>query len=343
MTHSESITADQGLAESPDPNLLQARGITQAGLHEEARYAAEAVFKDRVFIRGVIEISNYCRQNCHYCGMRRDHRGLERYRIPYERLAEAVLERRPAYVTDLNLQAGEDTKAVREIALPLIRELKAKTNLGLSVGLGTLEAGLCDELRQAGASYYVLKFETANPALYGNLEAPDSLESRIAAIRYLAATGWQVSSGFMSGLPGETLADLEAAFRLAAELPLAGVSVSPFIPGQGTPLAEAASGNVENALNILALLRLRHPERIIPAVSAFGIQENTGYDRTLRAGANLATLNLTPESWQGRYPIYDSKRWILNEERLLRALEAAGRQPSQTSLHDYLAQSCASN
>ncbi len=343
MTHPESIITDQGQAALPDAIQWQARGTAQAALHEEARNAAEAVFKDRVFIRGVIEISNYCRQNCHYCGMRRDHRDLERYRIPYEHLLEILLERRPAYVTDLNLQAGEDPKAAREIALPLIRALKAKTNLGLSVGLGTLDPGLCDELRQAGASFYVLKFETANPMLYGSLEAPDSLDSRIAAIRYLAGTGWQVSSGFMSGLPGEIPTDVEAAFRLAAELPLAGVSVSPFIPGEGTPLAESRSGNVENALNILALLRLRHPARIIPAVSAFGIHENTGYDRALRAGANLATINLTPASWQGRYPIYDSKRWILNEERLLRALETAKRQPSQTSLHDYLAQSCTSS
>jgi biotin synthase len=343
MTHPESTTAEQGLAEPPDVTLWQARGMAQASLHDEARSATEAIFKDRVFVRGVLELSNYCRQNCHYCGMRRDHRDLERYRIPHERLVETVLERRPSYVTDLNLQAGEDPKAAREIALPLIRELKAKTNLGLSVGLGTLDPELCDELQQAGASYYVLKFETANPRLYESLEAPDSLDARLAAIRYLAATGWQVSSGFMSGLPGETVADVGAAFRLATELPLAGVSVSPFIPGQGTPLVEAASANIENALNILALLRLRHPERIIPAVSAFGIQDSTGYDRTLRAGANLATINLTPASWQGRYPIYDSKRWILNEERLLRALEAAGRQPSATSLHDYLTQSCASS
>jgi biotin synthase len=275
--------------------------------------------------------------------MRRDNRQLVRGRIPYESLLELILERRPSCLTDLNLQAGEDPRAVREIALPLLRELKAHTNLGLSVGLGSLDPALCDELREAGASFYVLKFETANPALYGSLQAPHSLNARLAAIRYLAASGWQVSSGFMSGLPGETLADVEAAFSLADELPLAGVSVSPFIPGQGTPLAGSASGNIENALNILALLRLRHPERIIPAVSAFGIRESSGYNRTLRAGANLATINLTPASWQERYPIYDSKRWILNEEKLLRALESAGRQPSPTSLHDYLAQSCASN
>jgi biotin synthase len=309
-------------------------------LHEEARIATAAEFGDKVFVRGVIEISNYCRQNCHYCGMRRERRDLARYRIPYEQLLELILERRPSYITDLNLQAGEDPKAAREIALPLLRELKARTNLGLSVGLGTLDPELCDELKKAGASYYILKFETANPVQYKSLDAPHSLSTRIEAINYLAGSGWQVSSGFMSGLPGETFKDVEAAFRLAAELPLAGVSVSPFIPGRDTPLAESTPGNVETALNCLALLRLRHPERIIPAVSAFGMKNGEGYTRALRAGANLATVNLTPADWQSNYPIYDKSRWIMNEERLLRALEAAGRQPSPISLRDHLAQSC---
>jgi biotin synthase len=339
MTSPATTRTDDGQAGLLEPDLLMARGLAQEALHDEAGSVTKAVFQDKVFIRGVLEISNYCRQNCHYCGMRRDHRQLTRGRIPYESLLELILDRRPSYITDLNLQAGEDPRAVREIALPLIRELKNKTNLGLSVGLGSLNPSLCDELREAGASYYVLKFETANPALYRSLEAPDSLASRIETIRYLAASGWQVSSGFMAGLPGQTLADVMDAFALAAELPLAGVSVSPFIPGQHTPLAESTGGNIEDALNCLALLRLRHPERIIPAVSAFGINDSTGYVRALRAGGNLATLNLTPASWLGRYPIYDTNRWIMNEERLLGALELAGRQPSLTSLHDHLTRS----
>ncbi len=320
----------------PEAEMLHARGATQANLHGQAEALAQAEFGPAVFVRGVVELSNFCRQNCHYCGMRRDHSDLRRYRIPLEVLLESLLHHRPPYVTDLNLQAGEDPKAAREIALPLIKELRARTTLGLSVGLGTLDPQLCDELRAAGASFYVIKFETANTQLYQDLEAPGTLDRRLQTIRRLAATGWHISSGFIAGLPGETPTDLADALRLIAELPLIGASVSPFIPGCDTPLADAAHGNLETALNCMALLRLRHPGHIIPAVSAFGRDNENGYIRALRAGANLATVNLTPTEWRDNYPIYNSQRWIMDQDRLLRSLEAAGREPAQGSLAGFL-------
>ena len=152
--------------------LLLTRGAEQAGLHEQAEALTTAEFGNRVFVRGVVEISNFCRQNCHYCGMRRSRADLERYRIPLDVLCETLINRRPAYVTDINLQAGEDPKAVREIVLPLLKELRKHTQLGLSVGLGTLAPDLCDELRAAGATFYIIKFETADVDTYRRLEAP---------------------------------------------------------------------------------------------------------------------------------------------------------------------------
>jgi biotin synthase len=318
--------------------MLLARGAEQARLHEQANAAVNTEFGRGVFIRGVVEISNFCRQNCHYCGMRRSRTDLPRYRIPLEVLQEFLIHHRPSYLTDLNLQAGEDPKAVREIALPLIKELRARTNLGISVGLGSLDPKLCEELRAAGATFYVIKFETTNVESYRRLEAPGDLAVRLDAILRLAATGWHVSSGFIAGLPGETLSDLADALQLIAELPLIGASVSPFVPGCDTPLAGAAPGNIETALNCVALLRLRHPGHIIPAVSAFGRDDAEGYVRALRAGANLATINLTPAAWRDNYPIYNSQRWIMDEERLLRSLEAAGREPVTTSLAKFLEQ-----
>jgi biotin synthase len=317
--------------------LLLTRGAEQAGLHEQAEALTTAEFGNRVFVRGVVEISNFCRQNCHYCGMRRSRADLERYRIPLDVLCETLINRRPAYVTDINLQAGEDPKAVREIVLPLLKELRKHTQLGLSVGLGTLAPDLCDELRAAGATFYIIKFETADVETYRRLEAPGKLAARLDTIRRLAATGWRVSSGFIAGLPGETVESLAASLKLISELPLAGSSVSPFIPGSHTPLADAPAGDLETALNCLALLRLRNPRHIIPAVSAFGNGDIAGYVRALRSGANLTTVNLTPDEWRGNYPIYTTKRWILDEERLTKAIDLAGRQPFATSLSDHLA------
>ena len=320
------------------PETLLMRGSDQTSLHEQAEAVTMAEFGNQVFVRGVVEISNFCRQNCHYCGMRRSRADLERYRIPLDVLCETLINRRPAYVTDINLQAGEDPKAVREIVLPLLRELRKHTKLGLSVGLGTLSPELCDELRDAGATFYIIKFETADSETYKQLEAPGKLAVRLDTIRRLAATGWRVSSGFIAGLPGETLESLAASLKLISELPLAGSSVSPFIPGSHTPLAKAPAGDLETALNCLALLRLRNPRHIIPAVSAFGNGDIAGYVRALRAGANLTTVNLTPDEWRGNYPIYTTKRWILDEERLTRAIDLADRQPFTTSLSDHLNQ-----
>src|SRR5437867_10656396 len=162
----------------PTSELVHSRGEAQMAFHEQAAVVARSRFGRKVFVRGVVEISNYCRQNCAYCGMRRSNRSLNRFRAQHEQLAELLIHHRPASVTDINLQAGEDPVAVREAALPLIRTLRRETPLGVSVCLGTLNPALYAELKAAGASLYILKFELANPAHYEQLEAPGSFAQR---------------------------------------------------------------------------------------------------------------------------------------------------------------------
>src|SRR2546423_535242 len=156
----------------PTSELLHSRGEAQMGLHERAVSVARARFGRNVFVRAVVEISNYCRENCAYCGMRRSNRELARFRADHEKLAELLIHHRPASVTDVNIQAGEDPVAVREVALPLIRALSRETSLGISVCLGSLTPAIYAELKQAGASLNILKFEIANPARYAEMEAP---------------------------------------------------------------------------------------------------------------------------------------------------------------------------
>src|ERR1051326_8543331 len=207
----------------PTPAQLHSRGAEQEELHQKAASLTRKRFGNYVFVRAVVEISYYCRENCAYCGMRRSNRQLHRYRAKVEQLAELLIEHRPPSVTDVNIQAGEDPVAVREIAIPLIRTLRQHTNLGVSVCLGLHDKSVYAEMKQAGASIYILKFETANPVHYAELEAPATFERRIADIRHLAATGWNVSSGFIAGLPGHTDAELLQNFELGAQLPLAGI------------------------------------------------------------------------------------------------------------------------
>ena len=320
----------------PNADTLAARGEAQAILHAEAAAATRARFGREVFVRGVVEVSNHCRENCHYCGMRRDNRSLDRYRASHDQLADLLVHHRPASLTDVNIQTGEDPVAVREVVLPLVRTLRRETPLGVSVCLGTLNETFYDELQAAGASLYIIKFELAKAARYEQLEAPGTLAERARHIRLLAARGWRVSSGFIAGLPGQDEDELLANLQLAHELPLDGCSVSPFIPGEATPLAREPVGAVDTTLNCMAALRLMRPELVIPAVSALNLTgADDGYHRGLRAGANLCTINLTPTEIRSDYLLYKRERFIMNEERVLRTIAAEGLEVSRVGMTEH--------
>jgi biotin synthase len=323
------------LAYLPNATDLAANGTDQAAFHERAAAATRVKFGRQAFVRAVVEVSNFCRENCAYCGMRRDNRALSRYRASLEHLAELLIHHRPGSVTDVNIQTGEDPVAVREVVLPLIETLRRETRLGISVCLGTLSRELYGELLSAGASIYIMKFECADTAQYTALEAPGTLEERLQHLRSLAAGGWKVSSGFIVGLPGQKPEDLVANLGLANTLPLNGCSVSPFIPGEDTPLARDPAASAQWTLNCMAALRLMQPDWVIPAVSALNLAATDGYRRGLRAGANLVTINLTPTEVRGDYVIYKRDRFIMTEDRVLSALAAEGLQPSKRALADY--------
>jgi biotin synthase len=309
---------------------------TSPSFQENARTVRDDVFGRRVFVRGVVEVSSHCRENCRYCAMRRDNRALKRYRLAADELAEMIIHRRPAAITDIDIQAGEDPVAVREVVLPLVRELRRRTDLGITLCLGTLSPREYDQLREAGADYYVMKIETGNSEHYDFIGAPGTLAERVAAISYLAGQGWNVSSGLIVGLPGQTPEHVEQTLNLLALLPLAGCSVSPFVAGEQTPFGSARNGNIEQTLSCVAWMRLHRPHWIIPAVSAMRLVSEDGYVRAFNAGANLATINLTPRAVRTEYPIYKRDRIIMDEERVLSAIDGAGCEPSRVGISEHL-------
>ena len=319
----------------PTESELALNGAAQAALHERAAAATRKQFGKNVFVRAVVEVSNFCRENCAYCGMRRDNRSLARYRAQAEQIAGLLIEHRPASVTDVNIQTGEDPLAVREVVLPLIETLRRETSLGISVCLGTLSPELYAELQSAGASIFIMKFESGNAAQYEQLEAPGTLAERLRHVRLLAENKWNVSSGFIAGLPGQTPRDLLKNFEVARSLPLSGCSVSPFISGENTPLAKNPTANSDWTFNCVSALRLMRPDWVIPAVSAFNLAAQDGYRRGLRAGANLVTINLTPSDVRGDYVIYKRDRFIMTEERVLNAISDEGLAPSKQGLADF--------
>jgi biotin synthase len=267
--------------------------------------------------------------------MRRENRSLHRFRARQEQIAELLVHHLPATVTDVNIQSGEDPVVVREVVLPLLEILQRETSLGVSLCLGTLTPALYDELQAAGASIYIMKFEAGDAARYEAVQAPGTLAERVRHIRMLAGSGWFVSSGFIAGLPGQSLGDLRADLELARSLPLHGCSVSPFIPGEDTPLAGEPQASADWTFNGIAALRRMRPDWVIPAVSAMNIVEGEGYRRALRAGANLVTINVTPDQMRQDYIIYKRDRFIMTEERVLAAIDAEGLTPSRQGLADY--------
>jgi len=319
----------------PTETELAADGASQEALHARAVAATRLRFGREVFVRAVVEVSNFCRENCAYCGMRRDNRKLPRFRARSEELATMLLRDCPPSVTDINIQSGEDPVAVREIILPLIRALRQEKPFGISVCLGTLPADLYDALLEVGATIYIMKFECGDSGQYRRFEAPGTLEERLRHLRLLVDRGWNVSSGFIAGLPGQCLADLLKNFELARSLPLRGCSVSPFIPGNETPLAHDRPADSRWTLNSMAALRLMRPDWIIPAVSALNLMERDGYRHGLQAGANLVTINMTPDEMREDYVIYKRDRFIMTEERVLKALAAEGLQPSKLGLAEH--------
>jgi len=316
--------------------LLDSLGSSQLDWHEQGRLSRNKIWGEKVFVRAVVEVSSYCRQNCSYCGMRRDNESLERYRMEADLLREILFENLPPSVTDINIQAGEDPVVVREVVIPLIREVRENTSLGISVCLGSLDGKLYQELYEAGADLYIIKLESGNEAHYKKMLAPGTLAKRLDAIRTLVAQGWMVSSGYIHGLPHQTKEHVLETIRLLETLPLSGNSVSPFIAGQDTVWSDHPSGCLEAALNAVAAMRLLKPERIIPAVSAMSILHPDGYVRALQAGANLSTINLTPEGWRENYQLYKKERYIMSEQRVIAAIDKAGLEPSIVSMTEVL-------
>jgi len=322
----------------PTEAELALNGEAQNDFHQRAAAATRGEFGREVFVRAVVEVSNFCRENCSYCGMRRDNRALNRARARHDQMADLLIHHRPASVTDINIQTGEDPVAIREVVLPLIETLRRETTLGISVCLGTLSPELYAALKTAGASIFIMKFEIGQARRYEEFSAPGTLAERLDHIRLLAETGWQVSSGFIAGLPGQTPQDLLDNFTVASRLPLSGCSVSPFIPGSETPLGNAPAANPDWTFNSVAALRRHRPDWIIPAVSAFNLAATDGYRRGLRAGANLVTINLTPDNVREDYIIYKRERIIMTEERVLNALAAEDLRPSKTGLAEFIEQ-----
>ena len=280
-----------------------------AFLHERARKTADAIYGKQVFIRGLIEFTNYCKNDCIYCGIRKSNRKAERYRLTEEEILSCCANGYELGFRTFVLQGGEDPWFTDEKIAYLVERMK-KQYPDCAVTLSVGEKGYDTYKRwfDAGADRYLLRHETANPCHYASLHPPQmSSEHRKECLHNLKAIGYQTGCGIMAGSPYQTTAhiaeDLEFMHGLQPEM----VGIGPFIPHHDTQFAKEPAGSVEMTLFLLAVIRILLPKVLLPATTALGTMDPLGREKGLQAGANVVMPNLSPVKNRKQYELYDNK------------------------------------
>ncbi len=304
---------------------LQVKDNQQQRLFAAARQARRTAFGDRVIVRGLMEVTNLCRVNCEFCPMRRDNtRRNTIFELSEAQILETATRIKEAGINVVFLQAGEVKKTTEIVgnALPKIRAtFGGAVELLLCLGNKSEEEYVF--LKNQGATSYILKHETSDPELNEKLRR-SSFVARVEGLRTLVRTGYKVGTGTIVGLPGQTIESLADDLLLAREIGTHMVSASPFIPAPDTPLAHQPPGDVNVTLNFIALARLMNPRWLIPSVSALESRCSGGQAAGLAAGANVLTVNFTPDDQRGNYLIYGKDRYIVRNDHVNEIVAKSG-------------------
>jgi biotin synthase len=308
------------------PPLLAARGANQEQLFAAAREVRETTFGPTVVVRGVVEVTSACVKECLYCPMRASNR-MERYYRRGEELLASARRVREAGLGIIAFQGGDVPRTTRTIG-EIIPEVKREFsgNVEVLLCLGDKAHDDYAYLRRQGADSYILKQETSDPALHRTMRG-SALNVRLASARDLVRLGFRVGMGTIVGLPGQTSESLADDILLAGRLGARMTSASPFVPAPDTPLASASAGDIDTTLNVLAVMRLVNPSALIPTVSALEMLSPGAQARGFAAGANVITVNFSPETDRPRYPIYGRERFVVDRDHAFRTVEAAGLEP----------------
>ena len=275
-------------------------------LWAEASRLREEYWGKNVYLRGIVEFSNHCRQNCLYCGLRRDNRELSRYCLDAEAIFSAAKAVKGLGFGTVVLQSGEDAGGDGEDVAKLICRIKNKLNLAVTLSLGEREVADYRLWREAGADRYLLKLETLDEDLYARLRPGRKLAQRLHSLQELKDLGYETGSGLIAGLPGERPGDLRRGLEFLAGLHLDMLSISPFTPAPGTPFAEALACGLAEIFNAMALARVLMPTAHIPVTSALGLHGDDVRLAALAVG-DVLMPSLTPEAVRGAYAIYAGK------------------------------------
>ncbi len=289
--------------------LIKNRAVIADYAAQRAAEVRNRIYGNRVFIRGLIEISSYCKNDCLYCGLRCSNKNAERYRLTKEQILSCADEGYALGFRTFVLQGGEDGYFTDELLTDIISEIKRRypdTAITLSLGERSYES--YKTLKQAGADRYLLRHETADSKHYARLHPNGmSFENRQECIKSLKELGYQVGVGFMVGSPYQTEENLANELLYLKEIQPQMVGIGPFITHRDTPFNDFENGSAELTLFLLSLIRLSLPRVLLPATTALGTLDPEGREKGLLAGANVIMPNLSPKDVRTKYAIYDNK------------------------------------
>ncbi len=275
--------------------------------------AADAVRRERygtdVFLRGLIEFTNVCQNDCYYCGIRRSNPHADRYRLTQEQILQCCANGYEMGFRTFVLQGGEDPRNTDAWVCSVVDKIKtAYPDCAVTLSIGEQSRASYQAYFNAGADRYLLRHETASDAHYRKLHPEEmSLEHRKRCLFDLKDIGYQVGAGFMVGSPWQTPKELVADLRFLQELQPDMIGIGPFIPHHETPFADKPAGTLALTLRMLSILRLLFPYVLLPATTALGTISPIGRELGLKAGANVMMPNLTPTDARKHYDLYDNK------------------------------------
>ncbi len=278
-------------------------------LREEAAQTAQKIYGKQVFIRGLIEFTNYCKNDCYYCGIRRSNHCADRYRLTKEEILSCTDTGYELGFRTFVLQGGEDPYFTDARICELVSEIRQKhPDCAITLSIGEKSKDSYKRYFDAGADRYLLRHETANGTHYRRLHPDElSLEHRKQCLWDLKEIGYQVGCGFMVGSPGQTTETLYEDLQFIRKLMPHMVGIGPFIPQKDTPFAREPAGTMEQTLRLLSIIRLIHPHVLLPATTALGTIHPKGRELGIQSGANVVMPNLSPVDVRDKYKLYDNK------------------------------------
>ena len=297
----------------PDQELLELITTTDSAANELLAARADNIrqqyYGKKVYIRGLIEFTNYCKNNCYYCGIRAGNGQAQRYRLTKEQILDCCAEGYRLGFRTFVLQGGEDPYYTDERICDIVAAIRAQhPDCAITLSIGEKERASYQAYFDAGANRYLLRHETATPEHYARLHpASMSLANRKRCLFDLKEIGYQVGSGFMVGSPYQTPANLLADLRFLQELEPDMIGIGPYITHEQTPFADKKSGTAEQTLRLLSILRLMFPYALLPATTALGTIHPNGRELGLKAGGNVVMPNLSPVSVRKLYELYENK------------------------------------